>query len=339
MQHIYNFDMDKRNAFAFATLEKVLGDGFAIKRKNTSNLPFAYSKNFDLYDIRGPFSIAFIVPRSDDVPIFLIKGVYAKCQSDYGQNVVVFLRDCSSRNKRIFIDARMNFVSSDFDHGFFESDKILDLPEFRDATPKGSYTKATQLIIQFYLNSEIKEYSVREVAENFNLSFSSVSRANAFLHEIGAIEKQGVGNSAKYMLRSKKELLEKAKPFFINPIKRRRMVLLDKASLEELPGYLSGENALAQYSNLEADEGFVEIALEKDQYAKLETMPNKGNGTIVCYLEDFLYDPCYYSRGQTISMFDVFIIALKRYVGNSDPRISGALKELERRLIVGRQSH
>ena len=323
----------KNDAFVFEIIEKVFGEDSSVKRQSNLNLPFIYLNSFNLYEVKGTFSFVFVVPKQDDVPYDLIKGMYVKCQNIYGSRVIMYVDDSSKNNKQFYIDSHINFVSSDYDYRLFNDDELVDVLAYQDKVYKNSYTKITQLIVNFYLNNEPKDYSVREIAKQFGFSFSSVSRANAFLHEIGAINKVGVGNSAKYRIISKKVLLDKAKPFFINPIKNRRLVLLDENITKSINGYYSGENAFAKYTDLEIDDKFIEVALEKEKYKELESLKNKQNKEYVCYLEEFIYDPSYFAIEDTISLFDTYIIAYMRYRGNSDPRINSSLKSLEKRII------
>ena len=144
-------------------------------------------------------------------------------------------------------------------------------------------------------------------------------------------------HSAKYIIKSKKDLLEKVKPFLINPIKNRKMIYVDKITVRNIDGYLSGENALSYYSHLECPDDFLELAVNKIKYKDLERKNEKNpNDGLICYLEEFIYNPSYFAVENVISPFDAYIIATKRYEGNDDPRIKETLKVLERKIINGK---
>ena len=171
----------------FAIIEEVFGADFAVKKKNVANLPFIYSKNFAFYDVDGTFGFIAIIPTDDNTPFDLIKGIYIKTQRDFNKRAVIYLVNSSSANKRLFIESKISFVSSDGDCRMFDQSKSIDMLDFSEGLYKESYTKTTQLIVNFYLCNEMREYSVREIAGKFDFSYASVSRANAFLHEIGAV--------------------------------------------------------------------------------------------------------------------------------------------------------
>lgn len=314
----------------FNIIEKVFGEDFSVKKKNISNLPFIYSKNFTYYDVEGSFAFILIIPNGEEAQFDLVKGIYIKIQQDFKKRVVVYLANSSATKKELFIESKISFVSSDGDHQLFEQNKNIDIFNFNEDVYKESYTKTTQLIVNFYLCNEIREYSVREIASKFDFSYASVSRANAFLHEIGAVDKIGTDNLSKYIIKSKKDLLEKVKPFLINPIKNRKMTIINKKEIIESKGFLSGENALSYYSDLDHADEFIELAFNKINYHNIKSSDNDG---IICYLEEFIYDPSYFSHDNVISPLDAYIISSRRYNGNDDPRIKSAIKQLERRII------
>lgn len=327
----------KQDFLPFILLEKIFGEDFSVRKRIISDFPYVYSRNFRTYDVEGSFSFIYVVPLLENTPFDLLKGMYNKCQNTFDKRIVLFLSNSSNKYKQMFIDSHINFVASDSDHCFFEDDKLVNIYDFNERIFRESYTKITQLIVNFYLTNDIKEYSVREIANQFDFSFSSVSRANSFLHEINAINKIGTGNSAKYIIESKKDLLDKVKPFFINPIKNRKMIFVNKDTISNMNGFLSGENALSYYSNLEVFDDFIELAVNGIEYKRSNhAKENNKNDGIVCYLEEFIYDPSFFAVEDTISPLDTYIIAIKRYSGNDDPRINNAIKVLERRAINGK---
>ena len=316
-------------SIAFSVLEKIIGGEFSSRKRATNDLPFVYSKNFSIFKITGEFTFFYIIPKSNDIPLDIIKGLCAKLQSVERQRVVIYIDGMILGRRQYFIDSHISYISEDFDHRFFEMDAMLDLPNLMDDDVEDRYTKTTQQVVNFYLNNEIRDYSTREIANNHDFSFSSVSRANAFLCKIDAVVKNGVGTGAKYRIRSKKDLFEKVKKYLIYPIRKRKLVSLDEECIHLLGGYLSGENALSVYSDIEIDGDFTELAFDKRKFREIDDFINKNKGSKICYLEEFIYNPANYSDGNTISLLDAYIIARRRYEKNSDPRINAAIKQLE----------
>lgn len=317
----------------FETIKKVFGEDFVFKKKAIISYPFIYSENFDVYDAEGAFGFILIIPKRELIPFDIVRGLFNKAKEDFKKITFLYIYDSSKTNKQLYIDSNLNFVSSDGDYKLFNVDKIKSVHDFDDSLYKGSYTKTTQLVVNFYLSNEIKEYSVREISNKYNFSFSSVSRSNIFLHELGALIKTGTGNHSKYRIKSKKDLLDAVKPFLINPIKRRKMVYLSRNEMKKPDLFLSGENAISYYTDLENISDFIEIAIDRSKFEGIKSFRDNG---FICYLEEFIYDPSCFAIDNAISPFDTLIIAYKRYNGKDDPRIRDAIKTLEKRIINGK---
>ncbi len=320
----------------FDIIEKVFGKDTILKKKSLIDFPFIYSNNFELFDVYCYFDFVLVVPIDESIPSDLLKGVYGFCQNNLNKRAVLFSYNSSKSVKHFFEETHINFVSIDGDCRLFENDKLFNLLDLSNESFKERYTKTTQLVVNFYLSNPIKEYSTREIANQFDFSFSSVSRANAFLHEISSIDKRGTGNKAKYIIRSKKEFFGKVKPYFINPIKNRKMVYLNQEELDNCNGLFSGENALSFYTNLESSNVFIELVFDKAGFEKqIANSLKRKTDENICYIEEFIYNPSYFSFGKTISPLDAYIIASKRYLGNNDSRISSEIKALERSIVNG----
>ena len=319
-----------------AAIEKIFGDDIIIKKKNI-HLPYVYWENFLFYDVEGHMPFIYIVPNNDSIPIDLLIGIYKKLITEYKCRVVLYLQNSSNNYKLLFKESNISYISSDFDYFLSQNNEIRDLSSISPDFVLNNYTKSTQLVLNFYLTNPISKYSTREIASKYNFSFSSVSRANAFLHEIGGLDKEGTGNTAKYIVRSKKELLNKAKPYLINPIRKRKTTLLDIKQIKKIEGLISGDNALSHFSNLEENRDFIEIALSSINFDKYKNKTS-NNGDLICYLEEFIYDPFLFSiDSKYISLLDTYIICLKRFENSSDVRLKTALTTLERKLINGDQ--
>lgn len=327
----------------FDLLEKNFGEDCFFRRIKPNNFPLVYSINFDVFEVTGTFTFLFIVPVNETVSNDLIISVYKKILS-LNKKAVVFLYDSTKNNKQFFRESNINFVSSDGDC-LFGIDKYQKTSSyFLEKFFELNYTKLTQLIVNFYLNNQIREYTVREIAGEFNFSYSSVSRANSFLHEIGAVQKVGKNTGAKYFIKSKKELLEKTTPYFINPIKRKQKFFLSNIELNDKM-FLSGDNALSRYTKLESPEDVKEVAVDKDDFANvcnyIEKKSNSSNNrdySTIIVVEEFIYDPKYFSKDSHISLLDAYIIALKRYENSNDSRINSSIQSLRQKLIKG-ESH
>lgn len=312
----------------FQNIEKTLGNDYILAKKNISNYPYVYSKNFEIFEVEGPFSFVLILPLEVDIEFDLIKAVYLKTKKDFNKKIIVYLHNSSNKIKRLYDVSNISYISSDGDLHILDEDKI----PFIEENNKEAYTKKTQLLVNFYLSNKIREYSVREVAEKLRFSNSSVSRANVFLNEIGALDKIGVGTNSKYVVKSKKELLDKVKPYLINPIKSRKVVSFDETRFSKNKLFLSGENAFSFYSDIDEGGYFKELAISSYEDIKID---NSNGGNSVCYLEEFIYDPSIFANGNVISIFDAYIISFDRHKNDNDPRIVNALKQMERKIING----
>ena len=52
-------------------------------------------------------------------------------------------------------------------------------------------------------------------------------------------------------------------------------------------------------------------------------------------IEQWIYNPNYFSKNGCIDTFDAYIVLSKRYKKHGDPRIEKALKKLERMIVNG----
>ena len=330
--------MDRIVEKALNTIDKAFGSNMLLSNRSLVSFPIVYLNSFKAFDVKGDMDFIYIIQVSDSIPFELVRGMYSKCINAFHKRIVMYLDDARKKNKTLFSEARVNYLSSDGEIAFFEGEMIQDIPSIQDSVGGLSYTKSTQLVANFYLTNPIKEYTTREIASILGLSYSGVSRSNAFLFDIGALSKRGNHTGARYLLRSKKELLKKIEPFLIYPIKNRVMAMMDPSSINDLLGYHSGETALADYTDLEQVGSFIELAFSAKRYQELlKEKEDLFHGAQICYLEEFIYNPSSFSVSRTISRLDAYIIARERYKHSDDPRIRRAIASLEKDLIYGKK--
>ena len=326
--------MELLNEKPLTIIEIAFGSDVYLSNVSMASFPFVFSSNFKVFKGDGDKRFIYVVPTSDLVPFELVQNMYAKCMQTFQKQILVYLYDARKKNKALYQDARINYIASDGEVALFEGEARDGVALMDDSVGTLSYTKTTQLIVNFYLSNEIREYTTREVAAILGLSFAGVSRANAFLFDIGALYKLGNHTGSRYLLKSKKELLEKVKPFLIYPIKNRRIILADASKITNLKGYLSGESALSYYTQLEPKGSFIELAFDSAAYHELVTHEHGHvQGEQICYLEEFIYNPSCFSNSRIISWLDAYIIARKRYQHSDDPRVLSAIAALERELV------
>lgn len=325
----------------FDIVEQVFGEDIEVTNlvPFENSLPLFYRKNFKVYKVEGSFEFILIVPIDEQLEKELLVGAARYIKKTINKITFIYLKDCSFKNKSIFMQENINFISSDSDHFLVANNNYVNIHDSSECIYKNSYTKKTQLIAQFYLTHEVRPYTVREIANILGFSPSSVSRANSFFLEHGAIDKIGVSSSADYVIRSKKEFFTSIKEYIINPAKRRISVLLNanEKRIKALNLFKCGETALEEYTNLQKANTGIQYAVDSNDFNLFQRsykdwLVNSLDMSLYTIYE-FIYDPSIFGSNGLISAFDTYAMLYDFYKNSNNSRVQDSLESLERIIV------
>lgn len=158
----------------------------------------------------------------------------------------------------------------------------------------------TQMLF-IHLLLQNTDYTLKSVAaDELGLTRTSMTRASEQLLAMGLIDQEKVGKELRMRKRySQQEMLEKAKPYLINPVQKK--IVVRERDVQE--NYLeSGESALSQYSMLNAPK-VKTVALYKGaiEAADLEEIDARWEETEhLLQLELWKYDPFVFADGDKV---------------------------------------
>jgi len=242
--------------------------------------------------------------------------------------VVIVFNNLESYNRKRLIEKQVGFIV--IDKIIFIPQLLISLKDFRNATDlkKIYFRPADQFLLLFHLQKEsLSNKNFKRIAEITNYSPMTITRAFYRLKELNLCEITGTKSKMVLFESDKRLLFEKAKKYFINPIKRRLYI-------EELPENVnlikSGTNALSFYSEL-SDENINYYAISYVDFNFL--MKNKKIKVVGKYetknvLEIWKYPPVLLSSGGYVDILSLYIIYKDYY----DERIQMELEKIVKKI-------
>ena len=238
-------------------------------------------------------------------------------------NIVFELDKITRQKRKSFIEAKIPFVVAD---------KQLYLPflgialreNFDSEKPTGfvseSLLPSAQMLLFLFIYEKCKPLYLTEAAKTLHLTSMSVSRAANQLIELNLL-------SAKTHNRSKilycetgvKELFEKAKRYFINPI--RKNAYIDKSQVSDKM-FVSGLSALSKQGMLNMP--------QTETYGTTEAIKEFNCSPVLidtdkqCELEFWKYDGTLLSKENQADMLSLAIC----FAENADERIQSEIETL-----------
>ena len=315
--------MEKGHDNIFALIEKAIGEECTwIKYKK--DLPLLYTANFNLVEcLTKSRKFVLIIPKSIDVPIELIRGVYSQ----------IDLNPCFYIQNNWLSDQLSRFNIPHFDNkGRYHDKRVVKVEKYP------TYTKGTQLLIKYLLLSKSKGLSTRQIANVLEVSNTSIQRAYDYLEAEGSVIRIGSYTSTVSYMISRKRLLECLKRNMISPIKRSLIMFLKNSAVNMFKNklYKGAEAVLSINSDLD-DSISIEYATDSETFNKFLTNPEKyeSNSGEFVTIEEWVYKINYFSNDGCIDLVDAYIVLSKRYQDTDDSRIIYALNELEKRVLSG----
>jgi len=270
-------------------IEKTLGEPVVRQEwQGINSIPYylLYAYNFEQATI-GKQSCLIITPKGELDTISAIKKNIKRIQKEWNYPIMLEMNTLSRQRKQTLIREKIPFVVRE---------KQLYLPfmgivlQEKDDTIKNinveKLSPSSQVLLFLFIYEKNKPLNLRAAQQELDFKPMRVTRAAAQLVEAGLLEIHT--NGTRKVLISKltsKELFESAKPYLLNPV--RRKIYINKKDLQT--GYfLAGESALAKKTMM--NEPRVEVhgiakvpnEIEMMQLVDIDTQ---------CELELWRYDP------------------------------------------------
>ncbi len=213
-------------------IEKILGVSvFRKKWDKTRSVPYYLSARYDIEKVLiDKYPCLFIIPLNGLDAVSSIKKHIMKLQELENVSVVLELENISHYRMQSFIEEKIPFVVSG---------KLLYLPfigayiQERFSSVAKHFEKiqpSTQMLLLYFIYNKVKPLYANLAIEKLGFSAMTITRALRQLEHTGlvTVTKNGVSKIISSVLTGR-ELFEKAKPYLINPI--RKKVYIAKSDL------------------------------------------------------------------------------------------------------------
>jgi DNA-binding MarR family transcriptional regulator len=289
-------------------------------------MPFFISNNYDIYQTTlGSVPCLFVKPKNELPGIPALKRHLEIIGEKAAIPRVAMLDGITARQRKALINAQVPFVVNETQVYLPFMGAVLSERFSKPRPVRETLMPAAQMLLFLYLQQEKKELYTGGTANKLHVSEMQITRAVKQLSALGLVtaRKQGV----RVLIEGTEEgtaLLDKAKPFLLNPVRKRLFVEAD-ALPESLP--LAGLSALAEYSMLA--EPSIPIYAYHGKVSSLQ-----GTDTLVDYgqveVEIWQYDPLILSTRPGLADPISVALSLKNII---DPRVEQAIEEIWRNKV------
>lgn len=291
----------------------------ALNKGQLGKLPLIITSTYGCYEseIMG-IPVILLEVRHDD---------YTPKQLQKHQMIVMGLTHCHvvyaigkavSYHITRMIDYAVNFIIPD--KLMYIPTLLINLREIKDTRKIDDEVipGIAQCILLYHMQcSSLNGRTTKELAEKFDVSYSSMNRALRWLNIKGLIELEGIKEKTLKMIANGKALWEKALPLMQSPVERK--LYTNGQFADKL---LAGESALETYTMLATPE-FPCIAVSKEWVAEQpKDMLNKSYGE--CMIEVWRYDPMSLAKSNVVDPLSLYLSLLS----NEDERVRIEMKQL-----------
>ena len=313
-------------------INTVLGENLLTRKMQgdkSKHLPFYLTNTFILREgkLLGKSLIFAIQKTNEHFTPDQYKNIIGQIEKKINKPVVLILDEIESYNRKRLIEKRVNFIIAN--RQLFLPSLLVDLKDYiKETKPKGRLRPIAQLLVLYHILEEQLNYmTYTELAEKFKYSYLSISRAaeNLKKHEVCTI--QGRKTKKFFFGENKKDLWERAFPYFKNPIIRK--IIIDEPLTVNY--YRSNLEALSQYSDISGERNTkFAISNRTYQYIKEIQKIKIYEGTEEDYnIEVWRYDPGVLEKHGFVDPLSLCII----FRDNEDERIQMALDQILNKYI------
>ena len=308
---------------------KILGRSIELELKEKSKLKgisIGDSIEYTFYEgaFRG-MSMLFLKPRKANPSPRTCSLTSARLSERLGLPIVFILTPGPSYERQRLIDKDVFFIMGD---------KYANLPmlvaneRVRTTPPAKRLTPVAQYLLLYHLQVEnIEGQSARTMTDKLPYSYESITLGLTCLSDLGLIEKVAKGSKSKvvHFTANGRQLWEKAKPYFIDPVAK-RLYCDELRSEEEYP--TCSINALAHYSWLNPDETRM-VMMNRKQLQVLQNThalynENEYDGNVM--IEVWKYPPVTKQGVESLWVDRLSLVLSLRK--NNDPRVEGEVERV-----------
>lgn len=266
-------------------------------------------------------AVFFIYPQTELDQISNIKKQILRIQKIEKLPVILILKKLTYRQKMYLLDANIPFIVEG--KQIYLPFMAVYLQEQCDAEEEEveKLLPSAQVLLFFFIYENKKELLSSHAAEALGFTPTSIFRAVKQLEKTGLIqtEKRGVQKiiTSPY---SSKELLKKAEPYLINPVRRKVFIpseYKDSSLLE------SGYSALSEYTMLNPPTVACYAAETVSQWSSVSTKKLLDSNRQIA-VELWKYDPRKLAKGNFVDILSLSLL-LKM---DLDERVEDAVEEM-----------
>jgi len=307
-------------------IERTLGERVTRHSwQGIAQLPYYLHNTYSFTEATiGTQKCLFIAPQGELGTISAVKKHIQRIQGEWAYPVVVELQQLSRQRKETLVKEKIPFVVHE---------KQLYLP-FMGAVLQEKYdnikkpdveklSPSAQVLLFLFIYGGNKPLYLSKAQDKLGFTLMTVSRAAVQLVEAGLLEthKDGVQKVLTSPL-APRELFEKAKPFLLNPVRRKMYIY--KADLQK-NYFLAGESALSEKSMLNMPSiGVYGTAKVPKNTAEMQLIDSETQ----CELELWRYDPTKLSSDKCIDVLSL-VVTLESI---KDERVEICVEELLKEL-------
>jgi len=270
-------------------IEKTLGEPVNRQEwKGVNAIPYYlhYAYNFEQATI-GTQKCLIITPKGELNTISALKKNIKRIKEEWDYPIIIEMNTLSRQRKETLIREKIPFVV--IEKQLYLPFMGIVLQEKYDIIKNTDVEKlspSSQVLLFLFIYEKNKPLNLRSVQQKLGFEPMRVTRAAAQLIEAGLLETH-LDSTRKVLTStlSPKELFEKAKPYLLNPI--RRKIYINKRDLQT-GHFLAGESALAERTMM--NEPLVEVYGIAKVPNNIEIMQLIDTDT-QCELELWKYDP------------------------------------------------
>lgn len=293
-------------------------DAGFLKKKLTYALLSA--AEYSIIRIEG-IEMVGIMPIADD-DFRWIKKLAVNTGKISGMPALLILNGLDSYQRRSLIDNRINFIVPGRQAYLPSIGIALNERGTAKRPDKEEYLSAiaTAVIVHHLANSDTREVSISDMAEQLGYSVKSISLAMTELEGRNLVELKRKGQKKLiYFPTSDKTLWERAYPMMANPVGKR--VYTNNSRLAAEIGVKASDSALSEISMLAEPQQETFAVYSRDPRIK-ELAINPDDGTTV--IEIWKINP---QLTASTGVVDLFSLVLS-YKDDDDPRVNTELEKL-----------
>ena len=287
-----------------------------------NRLPFYLIDRYDFKKaVLDGVSCLFMKPKSEPDALANIKKHITNVRKIDPLPIVLELDGMTARRRKSLVDARIPFVAPECQIYLPFLGIALRERYASVKPPAETLMPSAQLLLFHYLYQKEPELRTGETADLFNLSAMQISRAIKQLTALGLVtmRKDGV-RTVISKNESRRDLFEKAKPYLLNPVRKRMY-----AERRELPVGLplAGYSALSELTMLggQTTETFAFFGKAGDLTGTDTLIDNADQAEV----EVWRYEPALLSKRPGV--VDVLSLIMSLPLSN-DERVEQAIDEL-----------